>query len=115
MSSPTDHAVYNSPIAEMRIPSSGCRSRVHSLLLLLICVFWSSVGLARDSNPPAQELARKIAAVAGPGNVVLSVTNLSSLLPKETEDIDRDLRLQLASLGVHAVGASQATTSVEVT
>ena len=114
MSSATDRAVYNSPIAEMRIPSSGCGSRAHSLLLL-ICVFWGSVGLASDWNPPAQELGRKIAAVAGPGNVALSVTNLSSLLPKETEDIDRDLRLQLASLGVHAVGASQATTSAEVT
>jgi hypothetical protein len=47
--------------------------------------------------------------------MALSVTNLSSLLPKETEEVDRDLRLQLASLGVHAVGAAQATASAEVT
>ena len=114
MSSVTDHAVYNSPIAEMRILSSGCRNRAYSLFLLIF-VCWGSSGFATDWNPPAQELARKIAAVAGPGNLALGVTNRSSLLPKETEDIDRDLRLQLASLGIHAVGASQATTSAEVT
>lgn len=114
MSRATDHGVYNSLIAEMRIPSSGRRSRVHSLFFFLICVF-CSMALATDWNPPAQELARKIAAVVGPGNVALAVTNLSSLLPKETEDIDRNLRAQLASLGVHAVGASQASASVEVT
>jgi hypothetical protein len=115
MSRATHHAVYNSLIAEMRIPSSGCRSRVHSFFFFLICLFWGSVGLATDWNPPAQELARKIAGVVGPGNVGLSVANLSSLLPKETEDIDRNLRVQLASLAVHAVGPSQATTSAEVT
>lgn len=115
MSRATDHAVYNSLIAEMRIPSSGCRSRVHSFFFFLICFFWGPMAVATDWNPLAQELARKIAAVAGSGNVALSITNLSSLLPKETEDIDRNLRVQLVSLGVHAVGAGQATTSVDVT
>ena len=115
MNSATDHAVYNSLIAEMRIPSSGCRSRVHSFFFFLICLFWGSMALATDWNPPAQNLARKIAAVVGPGNVALSVTNVSSLLPKETEEIDRNLRVQLTSLGVRAVGASQASPSVEVT
>src|ERR1700746_768612 len=113
MSSVTDRAVYNSRIAEMRIPSSGCRSRVHSLALL-ICFFLGPFALATDWNPATQELASRIATVVGTGNVALSVTNLSSLLSKETEDVDRDLRLQLSSLGVRAVGASQATTSVEV-
>lgn len=114
MSSATDHAVYNSPIAEMRIPSSGCRSRVSSIFLL-ISIFWGPVAIATDWNSPAQELARKMAAVSGPGIVALSVTNLSSLLPRETDDVDRDLRAQLASLGVRVIGASQATTSAEVT
>ena len=115
MNRATDHGVYNSLIAEMRIPSSGCRSRVHSFFFFLICLFWGAMALAADWNPSAQELARKIAAVVGPGNVAFSLTNLSSLVPKETEDIDRNLRVQLASLGVHAVGAGQATTSVDVT
>src|ERR1700758_2947537 len=114
MSSAADHAVYNSRIAEMRIPSSGCRSRARSLFLL-ISIFWGSAGLATDWNPPAQELARKIGAVSGPGNVALAVTNLSSLLPKEMEEVSRDLRLQLASVGVHAVEAGQAVVSVQLT
>jgi hypothetical protein len=114
MISAAEHAVYNSPIAEMRIPSSGCRSCVHSLLFLL-CTCWASAGYAADWNSPAEELARKIALVAGAENVALSLTNLSSLSAKEMQDVDRDLRLQLASSGVHTVSAEQAATTLDVT
>jgi hypothetical protein len=98
----------------MRIPSSGCRSRVHSFLFL-ICTCWASAGYAADWNSAAQELARKIAPVVGPGNVSLRLANLSSLSPKEVQEVDRDLRLQLASSGVHTVGAEQGVTTVDVT
>ena len=114
MNKAPEHAVYNSPIAEMRIPWSGCRSRVHALVFL-ICTCWASAGYATDWNPAARELARKIVSATGPGNIALSLTNLSSLSPKEVQEIDRDLRLQCASSGVHTAGAEQGVATVEVT
>jgi hypothetical protein len=108
------NAVYNLPISEMRIPWSGCRSRVLPLTFV-ICCCWSTACYATDLKTSAEELARKIAGGLGPGNIALSVTNASSLTPKESDEVDRDLRLQLAAAGIHLVKPEQAAISVDVT
>ena len=50
-----------------------------------------------------------------PGNTALTLTNASSLTPKESEEVDRDLQLQLTASGVHVVKPEQSATSVYVT
>ena len=65
-------------------------------------------------EPPAQQLARKIAAFTGPGTVAFSVQNRSSLAGKEVETITADLRSQLETLGVHPADPESAAGSVTV-
>jgi hypothetical protein len=108
------NAVYNLRIADMRISWSGCRSRVLSLTFL-ICFCWSTGSYAADLKTSAEELARRIAGGVGVGNIALSLTNASSLTPKESEELDHNLRLQLAAAGVHVVKPEQSATSVDVT
>ncbi len=62
-----------------------------------------------------RELARKIAAVTGPGAVALEVTNRSSLSSTEADDVRRGLWTELGALGLHFVGADQAAATVRVT
>src|SRR2546428_1970048 len=102
MISPHGNAVYNSPIAEMLIPSTPCSSRSCSLLIVL-CFCWTSASYATDWTAPARELARKIAAITGPAAVAINLVNRSSLAKEEIDQIDRDLRLQVEAVGVHAV------------
>jgi hypothetical protein len=108
------NAVYNLRIAEMRIPWSGCRSRVLSLTFL-ICFCWSAASYAAGLKTSAEELAKRIAGGVGAGNIALTLTNASSLTPKDSEEVDRNLRLRLAAAGVHVVKPEQAATSVDVT
>ena len=48
--------------------------------------------VAADWSGPAQQLARKIAALTGPGTVAFTVQNRSSLSTKDVERIKADLR-----------------------
>jgi hypothetical protein len=113
MSSAGERAVYNRPIAEMQIRSSGHGSRAGSLLILILFC-WSSTSSGAEWTTPAQELARKISAVTGPVSVAIHVTNRSLLSAKDVADIDRELRAQLLAAGVQPTKSEQATT-VEVT
>ncbi len=113
MISPHGNAVYNSPIAEMLIPSTPCSSRSCSLLIVLVFC-WTSASYATDWTAPARELARKIAAITGPAAVAINLVNRSSLAKEEIDQIDRDLRLQVEAVGVHAVKPDQAAMDLEI-
>ncbi len=106
-------AVYNSLIAEMR-PFSPGFSRRSLPSLLLLWFFLISASFATDWLSPEQELARKIAAVTGPGAVALDVVNRSSLDKKDVDEIGRGLRTQLEALGVRTVKPEQAAATVKV-
>jgi len=105
-------AVYNRPIAEMQIRSSGHGGRAGSLLILIFFCWSSATGA--EWSAPTQDLARKIAALTGPASVAIHVTNRSSLSAKDAGDIDHELQGQLTAAGVRPVKGEQATT-VEVT
>ena len=105
-------AVYNRPIADMQIRSSGHGGRTGSLLILIFLCCSSAIGT--EWSTPTQDLARKIAAVTGPASLAIHVTNRSSLSAKDTADIDRELQAQLTAAGVRPAKGEQATT-VDVT
>jgi len=107
------NAVYNSPILEMLIRSPRF-SRLTSSLLLTICFVATSVSYANEWAAPEQELARKIAAVTGPGAIAIEVTNRSSLPKKDVDQISQGLRVQLEALGARAVKPEQAAATVQV-
>jgi len=113
MSDAGERAVYNRPIAEMQIRSSGHGGRAGSLLILIL-LCWSSTSSGAGWTPPAQELARKISAVTGPVSVGIHVTNRSSLSAKDSADVERELQAQLLAVGVQPAKGEQ-TTTVEVT
>jgi hypothetical protein len=112
MSDAGKDAVYNRPIADMQIRSSGHGGRTGSLLILIFLCCSSAIGT--EWSTPTQDLARKIAAVTGPASLAIRVTNRSSLSAKDTGDIDRELQVQLTAAGVRPAKGEQAT-MVEVT
>jgi len=113
MISPRQHAVYNSPIAEMLIPLPCFSSRASSLLLAL-CFWLTPLTYGADWSTPEQELARKIAAVTGPGTVALEVVDRASFNKKDVDDISRGLRVQLETLGLRTAKPEQAAATVQV-
>lgn len=113
MTSPRQHAVYNSPIAEMLTPSPGFANRAPSLLLAL-CFWLTPLSYGADWSTPELELARKIAAVTGPGTVALEVVDRASLNKKDVDEISRGLRVQLETLGLRSVKPEQAAATVQV-
>lgn len=113
MTSTRYNAVYNSPIPEMLTPSPRF-PLLTCYLWLVTCFLMTPVSLASEWAAPEQELARKIAAVTGPGAISLEITNRSSLTKKDVEQIGQGLRVQLETLGARTVKAEQAAASVQV-
>lgn len=107
------NAVYNSPILEMRTRPPRFR-RLGCFLWLSICILSAPVIYAGEWASPEQELARKIAAVTGPGAIALDVANRSSLSKKDVDDISQGLRVQLEALGARTVKPEQAAATVQV-
>jgi hypothetical protein len=85
-----------------------------ALLVLTILFFTASFTYAADWDAPAQELARKIAALTGPAPVSLDVANRSALGKKDVDRIYLGVRAQLGTLGVHVVPPEQATATVQL-
>ncbi|HKD01068.1 MAG TPA: hypothetical protein VKB77_01505 [Terriglobales bacterium] len=103
--------VYNSLIRYMPIsPSRWLRA---STLVLLLALH-SAAGRADDWTAAGEQLARRIAAVTGPGAVALEMTNRSSLGKGEFDDIRRRLTTELAALGLRFVPAEQAAGRVQI-
>jgi hypothetical protein len=114
MTSPKRNAVYNAPIPPMPIPPSRWL-RVACPLLLAVLFLTTSLARATDWSGPEEQLARKIAAVTGPGAFAFGVANHSSLLNADFDDIRRGLLVQLAALGLRFVNAEQAAATIQVT
>ncbi len=108
---PAHNPIYNAPIREM--PNPRCSSRRVCLFFL---IFLSAPGaFASLWQPPAEQLARKIAAVTGPGAVALTVENRSTLGRADSDEVRRQLLTELGALGLHFVSADQAAAIVQVT
>jgi hypothetical protein len=101
--------VYNARIQEIPLPRANSL-RVLCCLLLMV----PATLAAADWRTPDAQLARKIAAVTGPGAVAVEVTNRSSLSSTEVDEIRRGVLAELAELGVHSIAADQAAATVQV-
>jgi len=105
--------VYNSLVLEMSTLSS--RLLPGSSLLLVLFLLLPVTGFAADWTGPEQELAKRIAAVTGPGAVAVDVMNRSSLRKRDVDEIGASLRSRLESLGLRAVKPEQAAAAIKVT
>jgi hypothetical protein len=115
-------AVYNSAIsdaipdviedmAKRALRLTSCSPRVPFLLMIL---FVATAAFAVDWSGPETQLARKIAAVTGPGAVALTVQNRSSLSRRESEIIQNGLRVALEGVGLRFVPDDQAAAVVAI-
>lgn len=113
------YAVYNLAIPII-IPNQETRaSRSAASLRRVAQISFVIVGLAisaraADWNGPEQQLARKIVAVTGPGNVALKLENRSSLGRRDSEVIQNGLRSALEAIGLRAVKVEPAATTVTI-
>jgi hypothetical protein len=85
-----------------------------ALIVLFICGVVRSA-VAGDWNGPAQQLARKIVAVTGPGAVTVTVGNRSSLGKKDLDTITSLLRTQSEAAGARPAAAEQSAATAMVT
>jgi len=112
-------AVYNLAIPNA-IPNSVNRvvrpANILRMVVQLSCVLlgWAMAARAADWSGPEQQLARKIAALTGPGAVALTVENRSSLGKRDSEIIQNGLRVALEGLGIHFVKAEQSAATVAI-
>ena len=111
MSGARHNAVYNSRILRMFRPSSS--RHVRSLLLILALLAAATVW-GQNWAGAEQQLAGKIVAVAGSNQMIVEVSNRSSLGTATADDVRRGLLTQLAALGARFVNAEQAAIAVRV-
>jgi hypothetical protein len=85
--------------------------------LLLICAlaFLVPVRASMNWDNPADELAKQIAGIAGPGPAKLTIKNRSSLPADQVVAIRRTLERDLQSYGVTASGSAEVATVIRVT
>ncbi len=81
---------------------------------LVLVLFVPSLMLASNLGDTTRQLADRIAAVTGPGSVVLEVTNRSSLDAKSVFEIRSALQAQLRFRGITTVIADQSIGAVNV-
>ena len=103
--------VYNARIPSMRI-SRGSQWAAYRLALVLLLASTASAGAWQA---PAVQLAQKIAAITGPGAVMINVVNRSSLSSGDVNDIHRRLLTELGTFGVQPANSDQAAVTVEIT
>src|SRR5579863_3471745 len=82
-----------------------------AVVVLLFCGVVRSA-VAGDWNVPAQQLARKIVAVTGPGAVAVNVENRSSLGKKDLDAIAGLLRSELEAAGARPAAEQSAATAM---
>jgi hypothetical protein len=109
----THNAVYNLPIHAMSISSTRFQ-RVGYSLLIAFTFFHAAQSWAGNWIVAEQQLAAKIAAVAGPGAVAFDFQNRSSLPQIDADEIRRGMLMQLSTLGLRFVSAEQAAATVHV-
>ena len=79
-----------------------CGWRLVCALVALVLGAVRPCNAAVDLNGPAEELARKIVAISGPGTAAISVSNASSLSAAEVSNFRRMLIERLRAAGVNA-------------
>src|ERR1700730_5281258 len=118
MNRPPPITRYNQRIPHMRARESTRKSRGlrlgWSTSFLLATVFLPPSLCASGLGDTARQLARKIAAAAGPGAFALEITNRSSLDDKSVREVRSTLEAQLHVEGVSTAKAEQAMGTVEV-
>jgi hypothetical protein len=85
-----------------------------ALVVLLICGVARSA-VAGDWNVSAQQLARKIVAMTGPGAVAVTMENRSSLGKKDLDTISSLLRAELEAAGARPAAPEQSAATAMVT
>jgi hypothetical protein len=109
------YAVYNLDIPNMlNCPLRSGSSLTAALRISFLVLALASGVYAADWNGPEQELARKVAAVTGPGAVALTVENRSSLGRRDSEVITNGLRATMAGVGLRFVKPEQAAAVVAI-
>ncbi|MGA9392491.1 MAG: hypothetical protein WBV69_18840, partial [Candidatus Sulfotelmatobacter sp.] len=79
----------------------------HLTRTLVAVLLSCAVAGASDWSDPAQQLARKIVAVTGPGAVAVSMENRSSIAKKDLDAMSGALRADLEALGARAAKPEQ--------
>jgi len=106
-----DNPVYNA-----RDPSMlGFARAARLVYLLLLILLLAPAATASPWQAAEIQLARKIAAVTGPGAISLDLADASSLKSADAEEIRRGLLNELALLGLHSVSSDQAAATIRVT
>ena len=85
------------------------------LLLLIVLVLLVPARAFISWDNPAEELAKQIAAIAGPGPAKITVKNRSSIPADQVSAIRRTLERDLQSYGVTASGSADVSTAIRVT
>ncbi len=111
-------AVYNSGIPDSILRTVN-RSFAHLVRRLRFGIFLLTLSAslaahATDWSGAEQQLARKIAAVTGPGAVALDVENRSTLGQRDREIVQNGLHAALEQAGIRLVKAEQAAASVTI-
>src|SRR6202008_2684961 len=103
----------------MRVAGYNPRQRMISyrrlLLLLFVLVLLVPARAFISWDNPADELAKQIAAIAGPGPAKDNVKNRPSLPAEQIPTIRRTLERDLQSYGVTASGSADVSTASRVT
>jgi hypothetical protein len=84
-------------------------------LLGLVLVLSAGAQAATSWDPSAAQLAKEIAAIAGPGTASLTIRNSSSIPNDDVPQIRKTLELQLRDAGVQLRGEENAATALRVT
>ncbi len=111
-------AVYNSAIPDNHLKSVNRGTLNWRVLRFAIFFLIPLIALtvrATDWSASEQQLARKIAAVTGPGTVALTIENRSSLSRRDSEIVQNGLRAALEQAGIRFVSPDQAVASVVIT
>ena len=85
------------------------------LLLIFVLVLLVPARASIGWDNPADELAKQIAAIAGPGPAKLTIKNRSSIPADQVPAIRRTLERDLHSYGVTAPGSAEVATVIRVT
>jgi hypothetical protein len=98
----------------MRLAIHNLPRALKLTIVLALCCGAVRNMAAADWSGPAQQLARKIVAITGPGAVAVKVENRSSLPKKDFDTISAALRADLETLGARPAKPEQAAASVTV-
>jgi hypothetical protein len=106
---------------QVQIPVAGYNPRQpmishrRPLLLVFALVLLVPARASISWDTPADELAKQIAAIAGPGPAKLTIKNRSSIPADQVPAIRRSLERDLQSYGVTASGSAEVATVIRVT